>query len=57
MTPAPKRPRPVGRLGQLNKRTRLVRRSLGQWTAQPQTTRNSPITRYSLEELAWKEGL
>lgn len=34
MTPPPKRPRPFGRLKQMNKRSRLTRRLLGQWQAQ-----------------------
>lgn len=58
MNNEPKRPRPVGRLGQLNKRFRLVRRHLGQWQPQPPQVRGQEvITRYALEEALWKEGL
>lgn len=57
MKPTPKSPRPFGRLPQCNKVLRLVRRSLNQWTAQPQAVRNSPLTRYTLENEAFKEGL
>ncbi len=57
MTPHPKPRRPVGRLSQLSKRSRLTARSLGQWKAQEQAVRNSPMTRYSLAETEWKEGL
>lgn len=57
MNNTPKRPRPTGRLSQCNKRTRLTRRELGQWTPQPQQVRNSPLTRYALEEALWREGL
>lgn len=32
----PRKPRPTGRLPQLNKRYRLVRRALGQWSAPEQ---------------------
>lgn len=57
MKDQPKRPRPFGKLAQLNKATRLRRRSLGQWQAQSQEVRHSAVTRYSLEECAWKESL
>lgn len=57
MKTEPKRPRSQGRLSQLSKRQRLVRRSLGQWTAQPASTRSSPITRLSLAEAEFKEGV
>lgn len=52
-----KPPRPQGRLGQLSKVLRLRRRALGQWRAQEQSVRNSPVTRLSLAEAEWKEGL
>ncbi len=57
MTPLPKRPRPFGRLPQCSKVLRLQRRRLGQWTPQPVSVRNIPVTRYTLENDAWKEGL
>lgn len=55
MTPTPKRPRPVGRLAQCNKITRLRRRALGQWQAQSQEVRHSAVTRYGLAEIEWRE--
>lgn len=54
MKPTPKHPRPMGRLGQLNKRTRLVRRSLGQWKPQEQTVREAVVTRLELAETEWR---
>jgi hypothetical protein len=55
---APIKPhRPFGRLPQCNKANRLRRRALGQWAPQPVAVRNSPLTRYSLAETEWKEGL
>ena len=57
MKDQPKRPRPFGRLAQLSKATRLRRRALGQWQAQPRAVRHSAVTRYSLEESAWRESL
>lgn len=50
----PKPPRPVGRLGQLNKRNRLVRRALGQWTAPQQIAKEEAVTRYTLAETEWR---
>lgn len=57
MTTHPKPRRPVGRLSQLSKRNRLTARALGQWKPEPQQVRNSPLTRYALEEALWKEGV
>lgn len=42
-----------GRLGQMNKTLRLRRRALGQWSPQPQQTRASAVTRYTLAEAEW----
>jgi len=52
--PTLKTPRPVGRLGQLNKRSRLVRRGLGQWKAPEQVAKEEAMTRYMLAELEWR---
>lgn len=49
-----KPPRPTGRLGQLNKRARLTRRALGQWTPQPQVAKQEAVTRFTLEETEWR---
>jgi hypothetical protein len=57
MTPPPKRPRALMRLPQCNKALRLVRRSLKQWVAQPQSVRNSPLTRYGIADAEFKEEL
>lgn len=51
----PKKPRSIGRLSQLSKRSRLTRRSLGQWTAQPNVARVDSESRYELEENLWRE--
>jgi hypothetical protein len=50
----PKKPRPIGRLSQLSKRNRLVRRALGQWVATDQQTRNSPLTRFQIADADWR---
>lgn len=50
----PKPPRPVGRLPQLSKRLRLVRRALGQWSAPQQVAKEEAVTRYGLAELEWR---
>ena len=49
----PKKPRPFGRTGQLNKSNRLQRRRLGQWVAQPQVARVDSETRYTLALAEW----
>lgn len=51
-----KTPRPVGRLPQLSKRSRLRRRALGQWAATPQNVPVETLTRYEIEEAAWRES-
>jgi hypothetical protein len=48
----PKKPRPVGRLGQINKRARLVRRALNQWKAQEQ--REAATTRLEMAVAEWE---
>lgn len=51
----PKPIRPVGRLGQLNKRNRLVRRALGQWSAPQQVAKEEAVTRYTLDDAEWRK--
>lgn len=46
-----------GRLGQCNKIFRLRRRELGQWKPQPPQVKASAVTRYTLENEAFREGL
>lgn len=54
MKPKPKRPQ--GRLSQLSKVMRLRRRHLGQWRAEVNAP-NVTVTRFSLEDAEWRDGV
>lgn len=45
-----------GRLPQMNKALRLRKRALGQWVATPQNVPVETLTRYEIEEAAWRGG-